>query len=291
MLKRITNFFLHLLFLFFRFILIFFSFNTASNICGKLAKSIGKFHKASKIAYKNLKNIYPEKTDEEIKVIIEKVWEHLGRNFGEFVKLNSLSKEEILNLVEHSELQNLQKYLKEHPKVIIVSGHFGNWEIAPKVANYFNIPFYLIYRHANNKYFDREINKIRLKYVKGLFDKGIQGARNLVKTLLQSENFILCMLVDQKLNTGIKSNFLGKSANTSTFAAELSCKYKMPIIMARIERINMEPKFKIKIGPYLDEHLQKPTNYSDLTQQLNDIIGTWIHESPEQWFWVHKRWS
>ena len=106
-------------------------------------------------------------------------------------------------------------------------------------------------------------------------------------------NGIVLLLSDQRLNTGIKINFMGKPANTLTSPAVMSLKLGCPIIPLQIKR-NKGLSFDIIIHPALD--LAKfrgnhKTKVENIMIDINNLISSWINQNPGQWFWHHRRWK
>lgn len=266
-----------------------FSLNKTAKITAFITSFVGKRHRSSKIAYQNLKTIYPDMNDSEIKETIDKMWNNLGMTLGEFIKINDISDKDFLKLFDYSEASKLKQIYDKYGKIIVVSGHYGNWEIGPKICNMFDIKFSLIYRKANNPLINKEIDKIRSKYTAYLFNKGLDGTKRLVNTLKESSNIVLCILIDQKMNNGMNCNFLGHMAQTSTATAEIAIKYNMPIVIASIERIKPEVS---KFNMFISDPIM-PSEYDSykLTELLNEKVGNMISRNKWQWFWVHNRWS
>ncbi|AZL16166.1 lysophospholipid acyltransferase family protein [Rickettsiales endosymbiont of Stachyamoeba lipophora] len=265
-------------------------FKVSSFIGKYIGLLVGRFHKSNKVAYSNLKMVFPYKSESEIKKIIRGMWINLGRNFAEFPLVSSVDSQFIKNNIDNNDLEKLQNFLKQHPKIILISAHFGAWELAPKVIEMLNMPIYLVYRHLNVNLFERLVAFLRGKYVSGVIPKKVTGARKLINILKENEQAVLCMLMDQKMNNGVDARFFGRLAKTSSSAAELSKKFNIPIVMANIKRIGDSTKYQVNIDPFITTI---PTNNEEvlrLTQQINDMFEIWIKESPEQWFWVHNRW-
>lgn len=230
----------------------------------------------------------PEISEVDKVKLAENSIKQLGMTAAEFLCIDQITKNNYTDFVETSDLERLKEIYNKYEKIIIVSAHYGNWEIAPKVTNMFEMPFYLVYRHANNSFIDNLINSIRSDYISGSFNKSIKGSRSLISTIKQSKKMILCMLMDQKMNNGIKSIFLGQDAYSSSSAADLSIKYQMPIVMANIERIGFDCKFKINIEELYNDF---DISTEELTLKINESMSKWIIKNPYQWMWVHNRWK
>jgi KDO2-lipid IV(A) lauroyltransferase len=282
----------------FPFILIIlkFTFKTIgfkkSSFVGKyLGLFVGYFHPATLIAKKNISTIYPHLTKKEISNITRRMWINLGRNFGEFLVINKCLNWNFVNEnIECSDLYKLKELSKKHKKLIILSAHYGAWEIVPKITNMLGVKFDLVYRHINNQFLEKMVSESRLQYARNVIPKGIRGSKKIISILSDNEQTNLCMLMDQKMLNGIETEFLGHKAWTSSSAAELSARYNVPIVMLKCERIGDSAKFKITIGPVIEKCLNDKEEIKQLTQKINNIYSEWINEKPEQWFWVHNRW-
>ena len=100
------------------------------------------------------------------------------------------------------------------------------------------------------------------------------------------------MLTDQKMNDGIPVPFFGRPAMTAPALAVLALRFDCVVLPARVERLG-GAHFRLTVFPALplprsgDSHADAAT----LMARVNAILETWIRERPEQWFWVHRRWS
>ncbi|AIL65147.1 lipid A biosynthesis lauroyl acyltransferase [Rickettsiales bacterium Ac37b] len=266
------------------------SIDTASNIGGFIGRNVGVYLPVSKIAYNNIKMTFTCLDDREIKDIIFKMWDNLGRVFGEFPHIYNLSKEEFGKRVEVQGIENLN-YIKDNQNSgIFFSAHMANWEITPRIPIEHNMNLALIYRAANNKRVDQVICKERNKYGIQLITKGAKMAKQIIASLKTGN--AIAMLVDQKMNDGIKVPLLGYNAMTPTAIAKLALKFNCPIIPAQVIR-KKGAYFTVKIFSPLEIKVSNNNSQDifNIMYNINNILSTWITEYPEQWFWVHKRWG
>ena len=98
--------------------------------------------------------------------------------------------------------------------------------------------------------------------------------------------------MDQKLNEGIKVNFLGKPAYTATAIAELAIRMDVDIVPIKIVRKasnSTEIHFFNKIQmPH--KKLSHSKRVKLIINKINLEISSWIRKDPEQWLWLHRRW-
>ena len=260
---------------------------TASNLGGRLGRVIGSKLAMNRRVKRHLQMALPEMDEKRQERTVKEMWENLGRIFAEYPHLEKLSKQ--------AEIQNLEKlepYLNENKPMIFIGAHIGNWEINGMVMlSQLNKSVALTYRPPNNPWVDRLLQKLRT--LNGRIEalpKSSEGGRNMMKILKQ--NGRLGILIDQKYNEGIVTEFFGHAAMTNPVFVQLAQKYDCSIIPVRCERIR-ETQFKITIYDEIktkDENGQ-PFQVETVVKQAQDLIESWIKESPEQWIWLHRRWG
>ena len=108
---------------------------------GKLASLIGPKLGVTKKAYNNIKNVMPEKSENEIKKIIKDMWENLGKVAGEYPHLSKLDPEKN-NKIQVYGKKNLLLIKKTKTPAIFFSGHLANWEISPIASIKNGVPVY-----------------------------------------------------------------------------------------------------------------------------------------------------
>ena len=100
------------------------------------------------------------------------------------------------------------------------------------------------------------------------------------------------MLVDVRMNDGIKAPFLGVDAMTPSAPAALALKYNALLVPVRVERTG-PAHFRVTV-----EEPRPPVDSGDrnadilaTTTWINDRISAWIVDRPDQWMWFHRRWG
>lgn len=255
----------------------------ASAVGGFMARAVGPFLGAHKIARSNLAMIYPDMTPPAQRRILMDMWDNLGRVAAELPHLATDM------LFERMQVKGMEHVPLTGKPVIFFSGHIGNWELAYPIAFHAGVPMTLIYREANNPFVDQIINTIRATQSSAMFPKGPRGAIKMLRAI--KEGHSLAMLVDQKMNEGIPVPFFGREAMTAPAIAELALRYDMPIIPARVMRTK-GCHFTGTIYPPLhyDKTGDEAKDSLTIMTQINAILESWIRETPGQWFWVHRRW-
>lgn len=286
--KNIKNILEYFLLISFYKISKFIGIRFSSLLGGVVLFVYGKFSLKNKIALKNLNKVFPSKNLKQKKTIINRMWFHFGRVIGEYPhleKFNALGSENIT--IEG--LENLTDPLKKNKNCLFFSAHLGNWELTSHPLTELGYTISFIYRPPNNPFVDNLLRRIRKKYGVNLIRKGPSGAKECIK-VLKSNKGNIGMLMDQKMNDGIKANFFGYEVMTASAIARFAIKFKCPIIPAICKRVN-GTRFLIKYYPEIKyEKILELESELNIINYLNRYIETWIKESPEQWIWVHNRW-
>jgi len=253
----------------------------ASAIGAILGSFVGTLMKRrNHIGLINLKIAFPQKTEQERKKILKEMWRHWGRFYAEMPHASELFKE-----ATFIGMENLREAAKKGKGGFVCSAHLGNWELA--VSQPLFDDFYLnpVYRRANNPWLDKLMFQRRTGV---LIPKGIAGARKIMEVLHQ-KGFVV-MLCDQKLREGIPVPLFGREAMTAPAIAVLALKFQVPIIMARSIR-QQDGHYEMEISKPLvfPEEVNTDKAVQKIMTDINAIFEQWIHENPEQWLWIHRR--
>ncbi|MGE3712958.1 MAG: lauroyl acyltransferase [Alphaproteobacteria bacterium] len=259
------------------------SLDAASALGGWLGRRIGPRLKAHRTAQQNLARFLPERSPDERNVILQNMWDNLGRVAAELAHHHNPV------LTRRIEIIGGEYMPKPGAPVFFFSGHVGNWELLAYVAYAHGVPITSVYRKSNNPYVDDMIADIRSTWARNMFPKGPAGAVKMARAIKNGE--AIAMLVDQKMNDGIPVPFFGIHAMTAPALAQLALRYDLPIIPARVVRTS-GAHFRSFTYPPLD--IERTGNIERDAEKImctvNAILESWIREHPEQWFWVHQRW-
>ncbi len=261
----------------------------ASALGGWLGRVLGPRLRRTRVAERNLRRAFPERSPAEIAAIVRAMWDNLGRVAAEFPHLGEIDVYAAGGRVEAVGTEHLDALRAGDGNAIFFSAHLGNWEIASLCTSQKGMPLTFIYRAANNPFVDRMVRKLRAPIVGNHFPKGAPGAAQLVAALRRGES--LGMLVDQKLAGGIASPFFGRAAMTAPAPALLALKFGCPLVPVRIERLEGAHS-RLTVYPPIDVPRtgDREADVAATTARINAVLEEWIRARPEQWLWLHRRW-
>lgn len=258
---------------------------TASRLGGCLGVSLGRIIKRTQMAERLMTEHLPELDRNARLDAIRDMWDNLGRTLCEYPHLAKGSLDRFIT-VEGRE--HIEAAIASGQPTMLMSGHIGNWEVAPKAAALCGLKLHVVYRPPNNPLIDRLLDRIRMSYSLGHYGKGKEGARGTMRAFSKGESVII--LVDQKDNDGALLPFMRAPAMTMTSAAKLALKFNARILPVRCIREHGIHHRMVVYPPLSLPEGEDEQAVLSLTQQFNDLIGSWVKERPSQWFWLHRRW-
>jgi len=248
--------------------------------CGPLFRSNLKTINNIEIAFPN--------TDENFKKkIIYEMWLTYGKILSEYNFIKDFREKKLEKKIEVEGQIELEKIKTNKQPVIFISGHFDNFELMAMHIEKSGIDLAAIYRPLNNQFLNPIMENIRKKYIcKKQIKKGISGTKELLKEFKKGTS--IALMIDQRVSEGIKSDFFGKEALTTTIPAQFIKKFDTFVVPIYIERLS-DDNFKLKI--YKSIKFSNNETVDDITKQLNKILEKMIMTNPEQWIWTHNRWK
>lgn len=234
-------------------------------------------------ALHNLAGIWPDMPRTRRREIAARCLNNVGRSFIENYSSSDFPRRMARNDPTGPGFAALEAAAAAGRPVILVTGHYGNYEAtrAALVARGFKIGG--LYRDMANPYFNAHYVRTLQAFGGPVFPQGRRGTAGFVRHLKDGGQLVL--LFDQHVFGAPALDFLGQQANTALSAAELALRYDADLI----------PFYGIRRpdGLSFDTVLEAPVPHSDastMTQALNDSLAARIRDDPEQWFWVHRRW-
>lgn len=254
--------------------------DAASAFGSALARTIGPRLPVHRVADANMARALPALDTTARQTALRGMWDNLGRFAGEFPHLDTL-----LARAEVVGLEHLHALRDDGRPGLILSGHYGNWELLPRLLAREGLSTQVFYRPANNAHVDALIQDMRggAHHFTG---KGRGGTRAMIGTLRDGGH--VTVLFDQKQNDGLAVPLFGRPAMTSPMPAAMARRFACPVVMLRFLRV-AGTRFRIEIAPPVELGLEAD-ELAAMTR-LHRQLETWIAERPDQWFWVHRRWG
>ncbi|NTV45747.1 MAG: lysophospholipid acyltransferase family protein [Chlorobiales bacterium] len=261
----------------------------------RMAETLGNFFYDTlklrrKLVEKNLALCFPEKSETERNQIAREVYHTQIINLLETLRIPLIkTKDDAAKILEADASLLYEKALNKGKGCLLVSAHFGNWELLALCSGLLVKPMTVITKSQSNKFIDRKINEWRTIHGNRMVDMK-QAPRVCIREL--REGGIVSMLSDQSgPQDGYFTTFLGQDASIFLGAAVFALRTGSPIIVAMNVRTG--------VGTYRAEIREIPMDglSSDdegvrtLAERYIRVIEEYIRRYPAQWFWLHNRWK
>ncbi|MCK6455694.1 MAG: lysophospholipid acyltransferase family protein [Phycisphaerae bacterium] len=191
-------------------------------------------------------------------------------------------------------LKNLQPVLRlllERPGCIMVTAHYGNWELLGFMLATLGFEPVAVMRPFDNEYLNdylmaqREPSGIQLLYKK--------GASRSMSDVLETRQ-ALCFIGDQNAGSkGMFVDFFGRKASTYKSIGLLAIQHRVPIIVGYARRLGPRFEYEMSVNRIIEPHEWegRDDELRWITQEFSSAVEAFIREAPEQYLWLHRRWK
>ena len=232
----------------------------------------------------NLAQIRPDLPATEVKRLVRAVPDNVGRTLIEIYSGSEFIAHVTGKPLSGPGLAALDQAHRANRPVILVTGHFGNYDAsrAALIARGYRVG--ALYNPMSNPWFNRHYVKAISSIGTPLFARGKKGLGEMVRFLRSGG--MLGLLIDQRMVHGETLQFFGHDALTALSAADLALKYDALVV----------PTYGIRQpnGLDFDIVIEAPIPHGTpqaMTQALNDSLEALVRQNMDQWFWIHRRWK
>lgn len=234
-------------------------------------------------ALDNLAMIWPDMAPATRKAIADQVLDNAGRTLIENYSTAEFTTRAAAITPTGPGLAALEAARAVGRPVILVTGHFGNYEAARAALVARGHVIGGLYRPMSNPYFNAHYVATMEAFGGPVFAQGRAGTAGFVRHLKSGGHLVL--LFDQHAQ-GAVIPFLGKPAHTATSAADLALRYGADLIPFYATRQPDGLTFTVEL-----EAPVPPSDPEEMTRALTRSLEARVTAAPGQWFWVHRRWK
>ena len=241
------------------------------------------------VIIKNLRNSFPELSEEEIRIIIKRTYLNLSDVFIEGIRAFTMTRKQIRARHHILNPEILDPSFEAGKGVIIVTGHYGNWEwgaLSPALQlRCHNIAFY---KPMKNKWMDKMINRNRSRY--GTTLASIRQTTNTFEAY-KGQPVLYLMAADQSPSNREATywaNFLGRETAFLHGPEKHARNNNYPVVFVAIRRMK-RGFYELDLKPLVED----PSKLHDgeITKLFAEKLEALIREDPANWLWSHKRWK
>jgi Kdo2-lipid IVA lauroyltransferase/acyltransferase len=250
----------------------------------------------NQVARDNLRHAFPgDYDDAQIDGLIAAMYRHFFRMGFEIIHVAHLV--HMHNWRSRFQFASPQQYhqfastLFSGRPVMMVTAHFGNWELLGYVLGRMGFPGCAIARPIDNAYVDRWLRSWREATGMKLIAK--KGEFELIEGALR-DGGLLGTLGDQDAGErGLFVPFFNRPASTHKAVALLAIEHKPLMAVGGVARIGAGLNYRAYLEDLIDplEYEKRPDAVKAITIRFTAALERIIRRHPEQYFWLHRRWK
>ncbi len=252
---------------------------------------------------KNLAIAFPGMSEARRQQLARAAFQQVGRTAIEMLWSPSLDRETLAQVTVFEGKHHLDEALAAGKGVLLISAHFGNWELTGVALGHVEVFTNVIAREIDDPQIEALLHRLRTRTGARVIHK--QDAVRAALRELRDGN-IIAVLMDQNTLADQASfvPFFGKMAATTRITAQLHVRTGAPIIMGfcvpegNRYRLVFEPletagavaSAEDAVGGAEDAVGGAEDAVEELTAAATKHIEEHIRRCPEAWLWIHDRW-
>ena len=263
----------------------------AAKLLGNIMYAIDKKHRDRALG--NLRRSFPEMPEQRRQEMARRSMQQLFMLFVEvlfttrLVRVDTIAR--VLELGDFGDV--LRMLIHRQTGVIMLTGHYGNWEVLGYALATLGFETTSIARPLDNPYVNEWLTGVRERKGQKIIAK--KGASGEVTAVLEGKG-VVGFIADQNAGPkGVFVDFFGRKASTYKSIALLAMQYQVPIVIGYARRLN--DRFRFKMGTqdviYPSEWNDQPDPMRYITQRYTRAIEDFVRDDPGQYLWVHRRWK
>ena len=272
------------------------SWDRALQFAGLLGWLMHRFNRRHRlVALENLRRAFPELTDAARDELVRRCYHHFALMIIELMRLpRALHRETLskhIDFATDGQRDHALQLLHGEEPYIVLTGHFGNWEIMSQALGLLGGYGGVVTRRLDNPYLDRLVRGFRRRSGLVMLDK-TGDARRIVRFLAEGSG--LGVVGDQDAGPrGLFVDFFGRPASTFKAIAQLSLEHQARIAVMATARVGNPMRYRLYLEDVIDprDYAGNPQAARAITERFTRALERMIRRHPEQYLWLHRRWK
>ncbi len=247
-----------------------------------------------RIGMRNLGIAFPDRPLRERRRILRGSFFNLGRMAAELAHLPRLTPERLRDMVRFADEDWWREAVgwERSTGVLVLSGHFGNWELLVFAHGMRGHPVHMVHRAIANPLVDRWLHALRARAGTRMIRKST-GAGGVLQALRQRGLLVLPIDQNSTRGLGVFVNYFGLAASTNAGMARIALRTDAPIVPVFIVREGRSARHRVHVLPILQvERTGDPMeDVRRNTERFTAVFEEMVRRHPDHWLWMHKRWK
>jgi KDO2-lipid IV(A) lauroyltransferase len=248
-----------------------------------------------RVAADNLRMAFPHLSDRQVDRLVRRVYRHFVTMIIEIIslprKMHLANHEKFIVYARKDDYYRGHYLFKSGRPLLVVTGHFGNWEVFNYVCGLVRYNADIVARALDNPYLDALVRRFRADTGQRILDKNTDYDK-IAEAM--SSGKALGTLGDQDAGKrGLFVDFFGQPASTNKAIALLSLQYQAPILVMSVARVAEPMRYHMYLDDVIfpEEYDRDPDAVRSITQRFTTALEKRVRQFPDQYFWLHRRWK
>jgi Kdo2-lipid IVA lauroyltransferase/acyltransferase len=264
----------------------------------RVARALGRglyrvYGRGRQRALENLRHSYPEKSEAWIEQTARRSFEHLVMFAFDILYTARLMRPSTWSRhieFSHDRVTDVLQLMLRRRGVIMVTGHYGNFEVLGCVFAALGLETYNIARPIDNPYINRYVYTVLHRGQTIIYKKGATESMHQVL----SRGAALGIVADQNgSRKDLFVPFFGRKAATYKSIGLMAMEYNVPIVVGCARRQGDRYRFEMCLSRVIrpEEWQSQADPLHWITEQYTAAIEQFVRADPQQYWWVHRRWK
>lgn len=236
----------------------------------------------------NLARVYPHWPEERRRALARDAYRHAARILIEFLHTRKYTDEEIFERVRLENARLLAEVHAEGTGVLLLSGHFGNWEWLGRRVRVEGYRFAALYKEPKDEHLAERLRKTRAE--SGIVQIDYDDMRSAVKWLRNGG--VLGIIMDQEPHgdEGAIAPLLGQPTMTHVGPFRLAHRIGVPTLTVFSRRTGRQ-RYEARLQRFrLSGREDVEEAVADDAAAFNARLEAAIRRDPDHWLWMYRRW-
>ena len=235
-----------------------------------------------KQAIQNIKTAFPDKNSAWVNYVLKGSYRLVSTNFMEFLSLPK-SFDSLNFRVENRHI--IDEASQQGKGVLIITGHFGLWEILGSWLGKNGYPVWGIIQRQGNKGADVFVKELRESYgMKHLYRK---SSLDKMYALLKENNMLILASDQDAKKRGVFVNFFDQPSSTPKGSAIFHMQSGAPMVFS----VAHKEKDGTVVISFSKIELNGSASIETITQTYTTMLEEKVREYPDHYFWFHRKWK
>jgi Kdo2-lipid IVA lauroyltransferase/acyltransferase len=238
----------------------------------------------------NLANSFPEKTKKERDQIASKFYHHLCDCIIETLYFDRITDEEVKKRVTFLNPQLPNDYMDQGKQVLILMGHYNNWECFNNWGLHTKHKSYAIYKKLRNNAFEKFFNHLRSRFGSFPLERALTFRQLMDDSNARMPGLSLFLIDQAPRANDIQywTTFLNQETAVIVGSEKVARKINAAVLFGNTKKTK-RGFYEVEFILITDNAKQCPK--FEITEKSTRILEEMIIENPEFWLWSHRKWK